>query len=205
VPRIQVLELIAGLYSPKKGKIYLENRDAENIPPEKRGIGFVYQDYSLFPHLNVYKNIAFGLQLRKVPVKIIKQNVNELAEMLGVAHLMHRFPGTLSGGEQQRISLARALILKPKILLMDEPLSALDPNTKKNLCQELKKIHENYRCTIVHVTHDFYEAEVLAGRIGVILSGKVRQVGTPSQIFSNSRDQEVAKFLGIPLVTMCAG
>lgn len=192
-----ILELIAGLYDPAEGKILINNTDSINIPPEKREIGFVYQDYALFPHLNVYKNIAFGLQLRKTPATEIRDNVQTLVDMLGIEHLLERFPGTLSGGEQQRVSLARALILKPKILLMDEPLSALDPNTKKLLCRELKELHQKYQCTIVHVTHDFNEAILLADRIGVILKGRLRQIGYPEEVFSKPQDQEVAKFLGV--------
>ncbi len=192
-----ILELIAGLYAPQAGTILIDNLDSLEIPPEKREIGFVYQDYALFPHLNVYKNIAFGLQLRKVPPEKIKDDMQPLVDMLGIAHLLERFPGTLSGGEQQRISLARALILKPKILLMDEPLSALDPNTKKMLCRELKELHQKYRCTIVHVTHDFNEANILADRIGIILGGKIKQIGSPKEVFGQPRDKEVAGFLGV--------
>lgn len=192
-----ILELIAGLYTPDAGKVLIDKTDCVNIPPEKREIGFVYQDYALFPHLNVYNNIAFGLQLRKTPPLTIKKNVQVLTDMLGITHLWERFPGTLSGGEQQRVSLARALIMKPKILLMDEPLSALDPNTKKMLCQELKELHQRYRCTTVHVTHDFNEACLLADRIGVILKGKLKQIGVPDEVFGKPQDQDVAKFLGI--------
>jgi len=199
-----ILEMIAGMYQPESGKILIQDKDAENIPPEKRGIGFVYQDYALFPHLNVYKNISFGPQLRKVPPEEIQEGVQKLAEMLAITHLLQRYPGTLSGGEQQRVSLARALILKPRIMLMDEPFSALDPNTKKTLCQELKRIHEEFKCTIVHVTHDFNEAETLANRIGVILNGKVRKVGTPSQVFNYPDDPKVASFLGVPMPSLCA-
>jgi len=201
-----ILELIAGLYRPDAGKVLINGADSENIPPEKREIGFVYQDYALFPHLNVYKNIAFGPRLRKMPPSVIKENVQGLADMLEITHLLARFPGTLSGGEQQRVSLARALIMKPKILLMDEPLSALDPNTKRMLCRELKRVHEKYRCTVVHVTHDFNEAGMLADRIGVILKGKVKQVGVPSEVFEKPRDQEVKNFLGVePLKAVYAG
>lgn len=192
-----ILELIAGLYAPETGKVLINGADAINIPPEKREIGFVYQDYALFPHLNVYKNITFGLQLRKTPSLIAKESVKVLADMLNITHLLERFPGTLSGGEQQRVSLARALIMKPKILLMDEPLSALDPNTKRMLCKLLKEVHQKYQCTVVHVTHDFNEASLLADRIGVILNGEVKQIGTPDEIFGRAQDQDVATFLGI--------
>ncbi len=192
-----ILELIAGLYRPDKGNILINNEDVDSVPPEKRGVGFVYQDYALFPHLNVYKNISFGLKLRKMPENEMKSIVLELTEMLNITHLLERFPGTLSGGEQQRVSLARALALKPKILLMDEPLSALDPNTKKFLYRELKRIHQAYECTIVHVTHDFNEANILATLVGIILEGQVRQVGIPEEVFENNGDPVVSKFLGL--------
>ncbi len=192
-----ILELIAGLYKPDKGNILINNKNVEKIPPEKRGVGFVYQDYALFPHLNVYKNISFGLKLRKIPPDEIENTVLELTELFDIIHLLDRFPGTLSGGEQQRVSLARALALKPKILLMDEPLNALDPNTKKFLCREIKRIHQTYKCTIVHVTHDFNEAGTLATLVGIILDGQIRQIGTPKEIFKNNGDLKVSKFLGL--------
>lgn len=193
-----LLELIAGFYQPRSGSIFIDGRDMKNTPPEKRGIGFVYQDYALFPHLDVYKNIAFGLKLKSFPQLEIENCISSLTEMLGISHLLRRYPGTLSGGEQQRVCLARALALSPKILLMDEPFSALDPNTKEMLYKELKRIHLKYKCTIVHITHDFQEADYLADRVGVILNGRVRQIGTPGEVFEKPWDQKVADFLGVP-------
>lgn len=190
-----ILELIAGLYMPETGKVMINGSDAINIPPDKREIGFVYQDYALFPHLNVYKNITFGLKLRKISSLIVQEDVKILADMLNIGHLLERFPGTLSGGEQQRVSLARALIMKPKILLMDEPFSAVDPNTRRMLCKLLKEVHKKYQCTVVHVTHDFNEASSLADRIGVILDGEVKQIGTPDKIFGRPQNHDVVKFL----------
>jgi len=192
-----ILEIIAGLYKPDSGKVFLRGTDVENVPPEKRKTGFVYQDYALFPHLNVYKNISFGLHLKKVETGKIKKTVMNMAEMLGIKHLLKRYPGTLSGGERQRVALARALVLKPDILLLDEPFSALDPNTKKSFWQELKKIHTDSGCTVVHVTHDFEEACCLAGRIGLILNGKLKQVGKPDNIFNKPKNEEIARFLDI--------
>jgi len=192
-----ILELIAGLYKPDEGNILINSENVERVPPEKRGVGFVYQDYALFPHLDVYNNISFGLKLRKIPTKEIEDIVMELTELFNITHLLGRSPGTLSGGEQQRVSLARALALKPRILLMDEPLSALDPNTRKFLCREIKRIHRTYECTIVHVTHDFNEANTLATLVGIILDGQIRQVGTPDEIFKNNGDLKVSRFLGL--------
>ena len=200
-----LLELIAGLYMPDTGRVLINGTDSKAVPPEKRKIGFVYQDYALFPHLNVYRNIAFGLQLNRLTPRMVKESVKSMADMLGIEHLLERLPGTLSGGEQQRVSLARALIMKPEILLLDEPFGALDHGTKKLLCRELKKMHENYRCTVVHVTHDFNEAGILADRVGIILNGKLRQTGVPSEVFAKPRDQVVASFLGVePLKTVLA-
>lgn len=193
-----ILELIAGLYKPDQGNILINNENVQEIPPEKRGVGFVYQDYALFPHLNVYENISFGLKLKKNSQKEIKDTVLELAELFNITHLLDRLPGTLSGGEQQRVSLARALALKPKILLMDEPLGALDPNTKNFLRREIKRIHRAYGCTIVHVTHDFNEANTLATMVGIILDGQIRRVGTPEEVFKNNGDFKVSRFLGLP-------
>lgn len=192
-----ILELIAGLYKPDKGNILINNENVEEIPPEKRGVGFVYQDYALFPHLNIYKNISFGLKLRKISQEEIRNTVLELTELFNITHLLSRFPGTLSGGEQQRVSLARALALRPKILLMDEPLSSLDPNTKNFLRKEIKRIHRAYECTIVHVTHDFNEANTLATLVGIILDGQIRQVGTPEEVFKDNGDLKVSRFLGL--------
>lgn len=192
-----ILEMIAGFYKPDSGKIFLAGRDAAHIPPEKRNLGFVYQDYALFPHLNVYKNIAFGLYMKRIPSLTIKARVKEVAEMLGIVKLLNRYPTTLSGGEQQRIALARALVLRPPVLLMDEPFSALDPNTRKKVYSDLKRLHAKYKFTAVHVTHDFAEAALLADRIGIILNGTVRKVGVPGSIFSNPEDPEIAAFLNI--------
>lgn len=194
--KTMLLELIAGMWSLDSGKIYIDNQDITMLPPEKRGIGFVYQDYMLFPHKTVFENIAFGLKVRKVAKEEIKTKVNEMMDLLRISHLADRLPRTLSGGEQQRTALARALIIYPKILLMDEPLSALDRKTRDELMQELKEIHRKFDVTLVHVTHNFDEALMLADRIAIMRNGEISQVGTSTEIFRHPADKFVADFVG---------
>ncbi len=191
-----LLELIAGFRIPQAGRIILYGRDVTFNPPEKRNVGFVYQDYALFPHMTVEDNIAFGLKVRKFSEAEIKRRVKELMKLIGISHLKNRYPQSLSGGEQQRVSLARALAINPKILLLDEPLSALDPQTRETLRSELKKIHETQDVTTIHVTHDQSEAMILADRVGVIMNGKIIQVGKPKDLFNKPKSESVAVFLG---------
>lgn len=192
-----ILELIAGLHEPRSGNIFIGGKDAKNVLPEERKIGFVYQDYLLFPHLSVYDNIAFGLFLKKMPSSQVKERVYSMAELMNISHLLTRCPGTLSGGEQQRVAMARAMIMDPRILLLDEPFSALDRNLKKSLYGMIKEIHSGCKCAIVLVTHDLLEAALLADRIGIILNGELKQVGKTPDVFCNPCDSEVAAFLGI--------
>jgi molybdate/tungstate transport system ATP-binding protein len=194
--KTMLLELIAGMWSLDSGKIYMDNQDITMFPPEKRGIGFVYQNYMLFPHKTVFENIAFGLKVRKVAKKEIKIRVEDMMNLLRISHLADRLPRTLSGGEQQRTALARALIIYPKILLMDEPLSALDRKTRDELIQELKEIHRKFDVTLVHVTHNFDEALMLADRIAIMRNGEISQVGTSTEIFRHPADKFVADFVG---------
>ena len=194
--KTMLLELIAGMWPIDSGKIYMDNQDITMFPPEKRGIGFVYQNYMLFPHKTVFENIAFGLKVKKVAKEEIKTRVNEMMDLLKISHLADRLPRTLSGGEQQRTALARALIIYPKILLMDEPLSALDRKTRDELMQELKEIHRKFDVTLVHVTHNFDEALMLADRIAIMRNGEISQVGTSTEIFRHPADKFVADFVG---------
>ncbi len=205
-----LLETIAGLFQPRLGSILLRGEDITEFPPERRGISFVYQDYVLFPHLNVAENIAFGLKIRdlrgfqrlnlgglfKKKNAVIEQQVNEISELLRVDHLLHRDPKTLSGGEQQRAALARALVVKPQVMLLDEPLSALDPETREDLQRELARIHKELGTTILHVTHDFEEAVALGDRIAVMNEGRIVQVGSPQDIFRRPASEFVARFVG---------
>lgn len=214
-----LLETIAGLFQPHRGRVLMDDEDITHIPPEDRGIGFVYQDYVLFPHLSVAENIAFGLRLNrhppapfpfnalrrlvrrarpsKEPNTQVRQNVQEIAQLLSIDHLLHRQPVTLSGGEQQRVALARALVVNPRLLLLDEPLSALDPETREALQRELARVHRELGTTTLHVTHDFEEAVALGDRIAVVHEGRIVQVGSVEDIFRRPADEFVARFVGV--------
>jgi len=189
-----LLESIAGLYPVKKGEIWLNGKEITNLEPEKRGIGVVYQDYVLFPHLSVKENIAFGLRLKGLPRQEIEATIGWLVELLNISHLLERKPDTLSGGESQKVALARALSVKPEVLLLDEPLSALDPETREDIQHELRRIHERLNMTVIQVTHDFEEAVALGDRIAVIGEGRIMQVGTSEQIFRQPNSEFVARF-----------
>jgi molybdopterin-binding protein len=153
-----LLESIAGLYPVLEGEVWIGDKEITNLSPEKREIGIVYQDQVLFPHLSVEKNIAFGLKMRKCPKNEAKAKIDAIVEVVGISHLLKRSPATLSGGEKQKVALARALVTEPKVLLLDEPLSALDPETRERMQGELREMHRKVVVTIIHVTHDFEEA-----------------------------------------------
>lgn len=191
-----LLEVIAGIHKPDSGKIYLDCEDITEKPPEKRNIAYMPQNYALFPHLSVYDNIAYGLKVRRVGKGETKRIVHELAEVLDISHLLHRKPKTLSGGEQQRVALARALAVKPKLLLLDEPFSNLDVTTRLKIIEEMKKWHEEFGFTAIHVTHSFDEALALGDRVGVMVKGRIEQIGRCDEIFSKPKSVEIAEFLG---------
>ncbi|MEA2031990.1 MAG: tungstate ABC transporter ATP-binding protein WtpC [Euryarchaeota archaeon] len=193
-----LLETIAGFYFPDSGEVWIEGQNVTNQPPEKRRIGFIYQDYSLFPHFTVEENIEFGLKLRKAASPDTnRKKLKEIMDWLSISHLAHRYPATLSGGEQQKVAIARAIAIEPSILLLDEPLSALDLRTKDYLREELRKIKRELGITMVHVTHDQTEAMVLADRIAVMMKGRIMQVGTPYEIFNKPLNEEIADFVGV--------
>jgi molybdopterin-binding protein len=192
-----LLETIAGIYLPDKGKIYLNGQNITELPPRKRNIGVVYQDYMLFPHLTALKNIQYGLKSKKFDTKKISQKVNDLSDLLGISHLLHRYPGTLSGGEQQRVAIARALIMEPEVLLLDEPLSALDSETRTKLREELRRIQSLTRITMIHVTHSFDEAFLLGSQMAIMNKGEIVQVGEPSEVFRKPNSRFAAEFLSV--------
>ncbi len=186
------LELIAGIIKPDEGEVRLNGEDITSLPPEKRNVGFVPQDYALFPHLNVYRNIAYGL--KKVEKSERDRRVREIAEKMGILHLLNRKPETLSGGERQRVALARALVVQPKLLLLDEPLSAVDLRTKERLMDELKLVQREFKVPVLHVTHDLVEAVLLADEVAVMLNGRIAEKGSPENIFC-SKNTDVSEFL----------
>jgi molybdate/tungstate transport system ATP-binding protein len=194
-----LLETIAGFYIPDRGEVWLDGHEVTRISPEQRKIGFIYQDYALFPHMTVEQNIRFGLKARKSQSSALqnKNRVREIMEWLSIAHLAHRHPATLSGGEQQKVAIARAIAIEPSVLLLDEPLSALDPRTRDYLREELKRVKEELGITMLHVTHDQTEAMVLADRIAVMMHGRIVQVGSPKEIFYKPLNEELAEFVGV--------
>jgi len=189
-----LLESIAGLFPIKNGSITVGGSDITYMLPEKRGIGFVYQDLSLFPHLSVMDNVTYGIRRRGKSKKIAEQSAGWVIDLLNISDLLQRRPDTLSGGEKQKVALARALVMEPRLLLLDEPLGALDPNTREQIQSELRNIHRKLNLTIIHVTHDFEEAVLLGNRIGVIGEGRLLQVGTPDEIFRQPNSEFVAHF-----------
>jgi len=191
-----LLEVIAGILPPDRGKIYIDGCDVTDLPPERREVAYIPQNYALFPHMNVYDNIAYGLRVRGYSRNEIEKIVNDLSDILEISHLLHRKPTTLSGGEQQRVAIARALAVKPKILLLDEPFSNLDVQIRSRLVREMKRWQRELDFTAIHVTHNFEEALLLGDRAGVIMDGRFVQIGTIDEIFSNPKDENVARFLG---------
>jgi len=192
-----LVEMIAGLVRPDSGAILWQGRDITAVPPERRGFAIVYQDYMLFPHLDVAGNIAYGLKAVGVDRAESGKRVRAMAETLGVVPLLGRDSETLSGGEKQKVALARALVTDPAMLLLDEPLAALDGVTRLRLRKELKRIHRRTGTPFLHVTHDAEEAMSLGDRIGVMLGNRIHQVATPEKLFRTPSDREVADFLGM--------
>jgi ABC-type sugar transport system ATPase subunit len=190
-----LLETIAGLRALERGKIWFGDHDLSRRPPEHRGVGLVYQDYALFSHLSVSDNIGFGLRARKHAEA--RELVRSVAAKLGIEGLLERWPQGLSGGEQQRVALARALAVQPRVLLLDEPLSALDGPTRTELRDELSRLHQELGTTIVHVTHDLDEAMILGDRLAVLIDGDLHQVGTPEQVTRTPRNGAVARLVGL--------
>lgn len=191
-----LLRLIAGLEMPDSGKVWLTGKDATNKSVQDRNIGFVFQHYALFKHLTVRKNIAFGLEIHKVPKAKVKARVEELLDLVQLSGLGDRYPSQLSGGQRQRVALARALAVQPQVLLLDEPFGALDAKVRKDLRAWLRRLHDEVHVTTVFVTHDQEEAMEVADEIVVMNKGKVEQVGTPAGIYDHPASAFVMSFIG---------
>lgn len=190
-----LLESIAGLTSVDSGQVRINGRDVTQLNLEQRRIGFAFQDYVLFRHLSVRDNISYGLMWRRKARREIEDAVDRVVELLGITHLLERRPWSLSGGESQKIALARAIAIKPDLLILDEPLSAVDSETKEDYEKELKELHNRLKLTTIHVTHNFEEAVALGDRVAVIMDGQILQIGTPEDIFRQPKSEFVARFV----------
>lgn len=191
-----LLEAIAGAYPVDEGAIELDGKNIETLPVQQRHLGIVYQDYALFPHMSVAENIGYGLKMNDVPADEATRRIERQLSLFGIERIADRFPGIISGGESQRCALARALVMEPEILLLDEPFSAVDPATKERLYQTIRDIHRAFDCTIIFVSHDFNEAATLADRVGIVLGGKLRAIARSDELFTKKFDEDVMRFLG---------
>ncbi len=188
-----LLELIAGFHTPDEGRLSIDGEDFTDIRPHERNFAFVYQDYMLFPHLNVEENIAYGLKARDEDD--VERKVKRAAERVDIGHLLKRNVQTLSGGEKQRVALARALVLEPEILLLDEPFGSLDYKTSKKLREMVKELHSELDITTIHVTHDQEEAVILGDRVAVMKNGQIKQIGSPEKIMRRPNSKFIAEFV----------
>ena len=199
------LRMIAGLEQLTEGRIYIGDRDVTDMSPRDRDIAMVFQNYALYPHMNVYKNMSFGLSLRKFPKSDIETRINETAGILEIEQLLHRKPKELSGGQRQRVAIGRAIVRKPQAFLFDEPLSNLDAKLRVQMRGELAKLHERLKTTTVYVTHDQVEAMTLAHRIVIMDQGDIMQAGPPLEVYNNPENLFVAGFIGSPSMNFFYG
>ena len=200
-----VLNIVAGLETPTTGRVFIGDRDVTELPPQDRDVSMVFQSYALYPHKSVFENIAFSLKLRRVATEEIDRRVRDVAARLGVEALLARRPGELSGGQRQRVALGRALVRKPTVFLLDEPLSNLDAQLRTDTRAEIKRLHAEFATTTLYVTHDQVEAMTLSDRIAVMKDGELQQVGTPEEIYRAPANRFVAGFVGNPGMNFVAG
>ena len=192
------LNIIAGLEDPTSGRVFFDDDEVTNVPPEQRDIAMVFQTYALYPHMRVYDNIAFGLRMRRTPTDEIDQLVQEAAKAMEIDHLLKRKPRELSGGQRQRVALARAIVRNAHVFLLDEPLSNLDAKLRVTMRTELKRLHAELKKTFVYVTHDQAESLIMSDRIVVLNEGKLQQLGTPEEIYNQPANAFIAGFVGSP-------
>ncbi|SFA84026.1 ABC transporter ATP-binding protein [Clostridium frigidicarnis] len=191
-----LLKTIAGIHNIDNGQLIIDGKDISTLPMEKRNTPFVFQDHLLFPHMKVFDNIAFGLKISKMPRKEIHKKVTRIIDLLQLNGMENKYPKNLSGGQKQRVSLGRALVMEPKILLLDEPFSSLDINLREHMKNLIKEIHNIFKLTIIFVTHDKEEALCISDKIALMDGGKILQIGTPYEIYEKPNSLEVAKFFG---------
>ena len=190
------LRMIAGFETPTEGQILLGDKDVTKIPANERGMGFVFQNYALFPHMKIFDNVAYGLRIRKESNDVIAKKVKEALAMVGLEKAEHRYPNQLSGGEQQRVALARVLVLRPQLILMDEPLSNLDAKLRLHMRTEIRRIQQELNLACLYATHDQKEALTMSDRIMVMNKGKIEQIGTPMHLYDDPATPFVADFIG---------
>lgn len=199
------LRMIAGLEEISEGKIYIGDRLINDVPPKDRNIAMVFQNYALYPHMKVYGNMAFGLKLRGIPKKEINERVKDAADILGLGDLLDRYPKQLSGGQRQRVAVGRAIVRRPEVFLMDEPLSNLDAKLRVQMRAELQRLHKTLKATVVYVTHDQVEAMTLGQRVAVILNGELEQLDNPLCVYEKPSNRFVAGFIGSPPMNFIKG
>ncbi|WP_201325801.1 ABC transporter ATP-binding protein, partial [Burkholderia sp. E168m23] len=190
------LMMLAGFETPTDGTILLDGHRLDDKPPHQRDIGMVFQNYALFPHLTIAENVAFPLSVRKTAREERKQRVQRALDMVELSHLASRRPAQLSGGQQQRVALARALVFEPRVVLMDEPLGALDKRLRETMQYEIMRLHRDLSLTIVYVTHDQNEALTMSNRVAVFSDGRIQQAATPTELYENAQNAFVANFVG---------
>ena len=200
-----LLNIVAGLIPQDGGTVELDGRSVDHLAPRDRDVAMVFQSYALYPHMTVAQNLGFGLRMRGIPRNEIAESVQETAHLLGIEDLLHRKPRELSGGQRQRVAMGRALVRRPKIFLLDEPLSNLDARLRANVRLELKQLHQQIQGTILYVTHDQVEAMTLGDRVVVMRDGKVHQIGAPDAIYSRPANTFVATFIGSPEMNLYQG
>jgi ABC-type sugar transport system ATPase subunit len=199
------LRMVAGLEKPTSGTVRIADRVVNEVSPRDRDIAMVFQNYALYPHMTVYKNLAYGLRQRRTPKDETGRRVREVAELLGLKELLKRRPGQLSGGQRQRVAMGRALVRNPKVFLLDEPLSNLDAKLRAEMRTELKRLHQNLPVTTIYVTHDQVEAMTLGDHIAVMCDGKLQQTGTPQEVYDHPANVFVAGFIGSPPMNILRG
>jgi multiple sugar transport system ATP-binding protein len=200
-----LLQIVAGLDRQDEGSVLLDGQAVDEFSPRQRDVAMVFQNYALYPHMTVSQNLGFGLRMRGIPKSEIEQKVMETARLLGIEHLIKRKPRQLSGGQRQRVAMGRALVRRPRLFLLDEPLSNLDARLRISVRLELKRLHQQMKATILYVTHDQVEAMTLGDQIVVMQEGRVHQIGTPETIYNRPTDTFVATFVGSPVMNLFEG